>query len=119
MGLGRKSTELVHQRMAARRPFRRGNVWATVEPAGSRGWLTVEAWDVYQDDAPTYTVMSYGTPIAWLVTTGREGLAPFWRIPGLRHSQSTTNHQRTAMVGADLAGEEVRDLPSVMLLHLP
>ena len=118
MGLGRKSTELVHQRMATRRPFRRGNVWAAVEPAGGPGWLTTEAWDVYQGDAPTYTVYSYGTPIAWLVTRGREGLAPFWRVPGLRHSMSTTNHQRTAMVGADLAGEEVRDLPSAMLHRL-
>jgi hypothetical protein len=117
MGLGRKSTELVHQRMATRQPFVRGNIWGRVDRVTSAGWLTPEAWDVYREDDPTYTVMSYGTPIAWLVTRGREGLAPFWRVPGLRHSMTTTNHQRTAMVGADLAGEEVRDLPSVMLLR--
>jgi len=115
MGLGRKSTELVHQRMAARRPFRRGNVWGSVGPADKPEWLTPEAWEVYLDDEPTYTVFSYETPIAWLVTRGREGLAPFWRVPGLRHSLSTADHQRTAMRGADKAGEEVRDLPSVML----
>ena len=44
-----------------------------------------------------YTVVSYSTPIAWLLDSGE------WIIPDHRYSQTTSCHQGLARYGASMA----------------
>lgn len=55
-----------------------------------------KAWaERFIKDDPTYVVMSYGTPIAWIAADGREV------VPYVIYSVSTTRHQSEARLAMD------------------
>lgn len=115
MALGSKTTRVVQDGMAQRKPFRRGNVTGSLDGHGS-GWLD-EVWRAtwWQDREAGigFVVYSYQTPIAWLVTP--KGGPPWWRIPPTRHSLSTTGHQWVVRRGAEFAGEPWVERPNPLV----
>jgi hypothetical protein len=80
--------QALHERRTIRR--RRGNaMWAMEGQPWSTGIMPADLAREYRADDPTYTVMSYDTPIAWVT---RAGLV---RIPDVKYSPTTTQHQWT------------------------
>ncbi len=77
-----------------RNPFKRSGfaMWAT-ENANDVGWgyMPQEQIDEFQaarkDGKITYVVMSYNTPIAWVLDDGTKV------IPAVKYSVTTSNHQ--------------------------
>ncbi len=50
------------------------------------GWMPHEEAEKYRSSNPSYTVKSYGTPIAWHGDSG-------WQVSGTKYSSSTSRHQ--------------------------
>mgnify|MGYP006270112459 CR=1 FL=1 len=50
------------------------------------GRMTDDEVREYRQSNPTYTILSYGTPIAWHGDAG-------WRISTTKHSMTTSRHQ--------------------------
>ena len=71
-----------------------------------------EAWaDVYKRDGEhiTYTILSYDTPIAWVLDDG------MWRVPDVYYSVTTARHIGTARYAITIAGETYdRRFPAVL-----
>lgn len=92
-GTARDRTE---QALHDRRPFsRRGYAMSAIEGSvntlfpANFGELPAEQVEQYKADKPVYTVLSYQTPIAWITSSG------LVRIPEVKYSLTTTQHQRT------------------------
>jgi hypothetical protein len=88
-GQARKDTE---EALSERRPFRRFGFKMWAREGYDRltfGGLSTEWIDQLREDDPTYTVYSYGTPIAWVT---RGGVV---RQPPVKYSPTTTQHQHT------------------------
>jgi len=75
-----------------RKPFR-ASALSAVEGMSGTGDLPDEDARKYRDAEPTYTVLSYATPIAWVAADGTVC------APMLRYSLTTTQHQAIARHG--------------------
>lgn len=58
-------------------------------------------------DSAEYVVYSYTTPIAWLIC---EDSKPYWVIPDVYYSATTTHHQHAARMGAHYSHYETREI---------
>lgn len=72
-----------------RQPFRNstGTFRAELGKVRSTEHLQDEWLELYQNSSIIYTVMSYGTPIAWVTSNGEIV------IPSIYYSNSTSKHQ--------------------------
>lgn len=81
-----------------REPFKRHgfNMWASEGATMLQGRLPEAYWEQYsvlaKNGSIAYTVLSYGTPIAW-VTLGGTVI-----IPDVKYSVTTTHHQSLCKV---------------------
>jgi hypothetical protein len=82
--------------IAKREPFRSGalraETLATVEGVSAEPWwfggrLTTDLRTQLYNEAPTYVVLSYSTPIAWW------SVEHGWTVPDERYSATTSRHQ--------------------------
>lgn len=93
-----QSRRTIEAQLSAHEPFKRSGfaMWAMQGATTELGRLPEPYRSQYETAARAgilaYTVKSYATPIAW-VTTGGAVV-----IPDVTHSQTTTQHQRTARV---------------------
>lgn len=91
--------------MVAREPFRDSSalsaVLGKVGGFASTGRLSMEWAERYGLSDVTYTVVSYGTPIAWVLSDGAVV------IPTESYSLTTTQHQAAARRALTAHGETV------------
>lgn len=82
------SNGLISRRM----PFKGSNIHAVSGPYGGTGQMPAEVADLYRShrDRIAYTVVSYATPIAWVLTD--ETVVQ----PAVKYSVTTSNHQSLA-----------------------
>ena len=69
-----------------RQPFQASTLRGVEGQAGT-GRMSDDEVRSYRQSNPTYTIMSYGTPIAW--HTNEEG----WQISPSKYSMTTSRHQ--------------------------
>lgn len=66
-----KTRDMVIAALAARKPFKTGGSLHAIEGAASGcGRMPYDVAAEYRADKIAYTVISYGTPIAWVTTDG-------------------------------------------------
>lgn len=97
MAIHGRNRDKIAAALVSNRPFDVGNAMTAIEGKGGEGRLPHNIAKEYRAADVVYTVYSYGTPIAWVLRGGRV------RIPNLRYSVTTTNHQGLCRVY--LAGE--------------
>lgn len=68
-------------------------------PIHRSGRLPAEYAQRFYDDAPTYVLFSYATPIAWRTDQGE------WVVPDVKYSVTTGRHQSIARVGIRKSGQ--------------
>lgn len=86
-----KAQEVRIAKMRARKAFKSGNISAVVGNAWHAGQMPIEEARAYNtaanDGLVAYTVISYSTPIAYVLTSGEI------IIPDVKYSISTTMQQ--------------------------
>jgi hypothetical protein len=87
---GKARTETIRA-LAKRKPFKRSSfaMWAIEGASNQHGRLPDSVRDEYVCDMGriAYTVLSYATPIAWVLTDGAV------KVPDVRYSSTTSHHQ--------------------------
>lgn len=110
MALKGAGMRAISRNMTNRENFRHGNVsgkWYDSWDDVPLGRLPMDVSALYGTKTAVYVVFSYGTPIAWrFVGTppNEPGTDNGWRIPDIRYSVTTTNHQGVVRVCANNPG---------------
>jgi len=82
--------------LAARKPFKRSGygMWAMEGVSATTGRMDPDAAREYTEDRSNvaYTVLSYATPIAWVLADGTV------KVPDVSYSRTTTQHQTMCRV---------------------
>lgn len=91
-----KAREITATALEQCEPFRRSgySMSAHSGPQDGHGQMPADAAALYEADRPhiAYTVVSYHTPIAWVLNDGQV------RVPDVRYSATTTQHQSMCRV---------------------
>lgn len=73
--------------LESRKPFKGSSMSAIEGAASGCGRMSYDTAAEYRADRIAYTVLSYGTPIAWVTADGTV------KVPAVTYSPTTTRHQ--------------------------